>query len=143
MSSAYEIFFNPDGTYKTSAQYLAETATCDADWGSATVSQRCVLPDGHAEQHQDRSGYIWGDGDHLPTGKVANGLFDMLTMAELHQRHNDLFAEHTRRYDRCAALHTLDPAYRTARAAMDETGETMHAIHAEITRREQELARNA
>jgi hypothetical protein len=67
-------------------------------------------------------------------------MFDMLTTADLIRRHAALFAEHTRLYDRCAALHTLDPAYPATRAAMDETGETMHAIYAEIQRREQETA---
>ncbi len=67
-------------------------------------------------------------------------MFDAMTLAQLAAYHDVLFAEHTRRYDKCAALHALDPAYRTARAAMDEIGETLHATYAEITRREQETA---
>lgn len=31
MASAYEMFFNPDGTYKTSAQYEAEAGGDDLD----------------------------------------------------------------------------------------------------------------
>ena len=33
---------------------------CGADWGSATASQRCVLPEGHGSNHIDPAGHAWG-----------------------------------------------------------------------------------
>ncbi len=41
MSTAYDIFYNPDGTYKTSAQYEAEM-----DWPSEPDDWRTGEPAG-------------------------------------------------------------------------------------------------
>lgn len=65
-------------------------------------------------------------------------MFDTLTLQGLYTQYGQLFDEHTRRYQKCAELHTQDPRYPARRAAMDEIGEHMHAMHAEIQRREAE-----
>lgn len=66
-------------------------------------------------------------------------MFDALTVKQLCELHNQIFEEHTRRYDRCLELHVLHADYPARKAAMDELGETMSAIYAEIKRREAEV----
>jgi hypothetical protein len=39
-----------------------EPVRCDADWGSATESQRCTKPSGHQDEHLDTEGYVWAEG---------------------------------------------------------------------------------
>lgn len=66
----------PPGSDRGAAAYLRETAArllaykpfegsleaqCDADWGSATESQRCTLAEDHEGWHRDRNGHEWGE----------------------------------------------------------------------------------
>src|SRR5713101_1314665 len=44
---------------------------CSVDWGSATVSQRCVRAVGHPGNHMDTTGHVW-----------QSVLFDALTRPE-------------------------------------------------------------
>jgi len=51
---------------------------CGADWGSATASRHCILPDGHQEAHKDRDGREWFSGspdyqarEQAPCGQFA------------------------------------------------------------------------
>ena len=49
---------------------------CDADWGSATASQRCTLELGHDGPHRDRAGHEWDDPEpYCSTCGATVGLF--------------------------------------------------------------------
>src|SRR5258708_28723059 len=45
---------------------------CDADWGSATSSQRCTLRDGHDGTHIDGDGR-WSPAEEQTSARVSSG----------------------------------------------------------------------
>jgi len=67
------------------AKILAGIAAeqCDADWGSATLSQRCTLPAGHTGQHLDSHG-SWSPAAELADAAIKHdpaGVADALIAA--------------------------------------------------------------
>lgn len=70
-------------------------------------------------------------------------MFDTLTTRDLYQLHNQMFEDHTRRYQACQEIPVFHPDYPARKAAMFELGETMSAICAEIKRREAEETADA
>lgn len=65
-------------------------------------------------------------------------MFDNQTTRDLYRLYNEMFDDHTRRYQACQELPVTHPDYPARKAAMFELGETMSAIYDEIKRREAE-----